>query len=295
MGYMRRAFVLLPFLCLLSLFGCNHDQGQIVGGFAHPPMRKAVISLAPSTTELVASYAGSTVLVGRTQSCDYPKTVLQVPVVADVKPNYEAIAAAKPGTIVYDPALYSAADIQTLKDKEAKDIAYIEIKGDTIDQFVDSLYALGKALHSESAVSDYVDLILGARSSAAGDPLPSSVKVAIVLPGSAGAYMMAGLSSFQADCLKAAGATPIGPDGNLFVSVSPEKIVEMNPDMIVLASSKDAAPKAVEAMLADPRLKPVKAIQGKKIIVMDEEVVERRGGRVDKLIDAMHRRLKAAL
>jgi iron complex transport system substrate-binding protein len=290
MGYMRRVSLFVSLICLISLFGCKNQEG-VVGGKIHEPQSHTVISLSPSTTELVSLYGMNYQLIGRTRSCNYPTTIEKVPIVADVKPDYEKIAGLKPGLIVYDAGLYSPADVQKLNQTGT---SLVEIKGDTIDQFVESLYGLGKALHAETQISEYIDTILQTRASAMADPLPPSIKVAILLSSQTGG-MVAGMDSFQADALRAAGATPVGPPGKMFMTMSPESFVEMNPDMVVLATTKAAGPRAVDGLLSDPRFKSVKAIRNRKILVLDEDVVLRRGQRVDKLIDAMHRRLKAQI
>ncbi|RYG87739.1 cobalamin-binding protein, partial [bacterium] len=94
---MRRALlVLLPLASLvlggLATGGCQ--QAQAIGGKARPTIYRRIVSLSPSTSEVLVS--NGIPLSGRTAACDYPANVKSVPVVAGVKPDYEALAKVKP-------------------------------------------------------------------------------------------------------------------------------------------------------------------------------------------------------
>src|SRR5437764_1359671 len=81
------------------------------------------------------------------------------------------------------------------------------------------------------SVSDYVDNIyknLHEAKTAAGTP---SQKVALIMPGGGSEHMIAGTDSFQADCLKQVGATPVGPKGKIFVNVNVEDLLKQDPDV----------------------------------------------------------------
>ncbi len=284
---MRRVFALLPLL-LLATFGCNKTVAP--GGRSKPQIARSSISLSPSSTELLAAYGQDYPLIGRTGSDNYPLNIKPVEIVCGVKPDYEKIAHLRPGIIAYDSSLFTSADIDKLKRFPCQ---LVDLNAATIDQFADKLYDLGKLLHAETHISEYVDNIISARTSGMADPLPASEKVAILLPDPAGLGLLAGADSFQADIGKAAGGTIVGPPGDKFVSVNPEAFLQMNPDILVIATTKEAGPKAVEALMKDPRWQSVRAIKNKKIIVLDQDVVLRRGSRVDKFIDSLHRQLKA--
>lgn len=262
-----------------------------MGGKPHPHHRQTVVSLSPSTTELVATYAPLYEMVGRTAACNYPVVVASIPVITlGAKIDEAKIKAANPGVIIYDDALFRADEIEKLK---APGNEIFVLKGDTIDQFIDTLYEMGKTFHGELAFSGYIDSIRSARSTALADPLPPGTKVAVVLPDSHGIGMAAGKGSFLADVVKATGATLVGPEGTRFGVVNPENLIGMNPDDIVIAATKETGPAAVQAILSDPRYKSITAVKTRHIIVLDQDVVLRRGQRVDVLIDSMHRQLKA--
>src|SRR6185503_18111696 len=84
------------------------DAGRTVT-LAAPARR--VVSLAPSSTELLFALGAGDRVVGRTTWCKYPAEATQVPAVGDgISPNIEAVVARKPDLVVlYRSALNSTA------------------------------------------------------------------------------------------------------------------------------------------------------------------------------------------
>lgn len=263
----------LFFLVLLALAGCQ--QTPSVGGARRSKYIRSVVSLSPSTTEILAGQFSGVKLLGRTQSCDYPDYIQKsVPVMGGVKPDYEAIAKARPDMIIYDETLYNASDIERLKQLK---IELYPFQAKTLDGFIDELFKLGSKLAGETEVSDYVDRIITAKT---GNQSDSTIKrkVMLVLGGEGGEYMVAGLGSIQADFLRACGFEPIGPEGDRFMTVNVEKMIADQPEAIVVAG--DAT-----RIMNDPRLKSMKAIQAKHVAaISDQNLILRAGGRVDMLL-----------
>src|SRR2546426_7667453 len=70
------------------------DAGRVV---TLPAPARRVVSLAPSSTELLFALGAGEQVVGRTTWCKYPPAALAVPVVGDgLNPNLEAVAARRP-------------------------------------------------------------------------------------------------------------------------------------------------------------------------------------------------------
>lgn len=285
----------LPLLVVgLALFGCGPKNEIVFGGKPGPinPENATIVSLSPSATEVAAIALPSIRLIGKTSSCNWPVTMANVPVVGDVKPNYEKIAELRPTIILYDDGLYSAADIEKLKGLSKATFA---LKGDTVAAFCDTLYSLGKATGQETDTAAYVDKISAAEQASEGDPINPKPKVAVVLVSSTGQHMIAGKGSFQADVIKIAAGEPVGPEGSKFEPLSPEAFVQWNPDCILIGAKQESVEKLVGVLLRDPRFASVNAIKNKKIVAIDEDMVVRRGGRVDRFIEYVHRQIKARM
>src|SRR5690349_21049383 len=107
---------ILPFLALIALcYGC----GAPANGVADPAKPKSygkVVSLSPSTSELMADLGAVMYLVGRDESSDRPEEMQNVEIVTkNIKPNYARITELQPDLIVYDATLYNADDVAQLE------------------------------------------------------------------------------------------------------------------------------------------------------------------------------------
>jgi ABC-type Fe3+-hydroxamate transport system substrate-binding protein len=81
---------------LLVLLGCHSTAARPDGRTA-----QRVVSLLPSFTEILFAIGAGTQIVGRTQWCDYPPAVLNIPSVGEgLPPNLEAVAARHPDLVV---------------------------------------------------------------------------------------------------------------------------------------------------------------------------------------------------
>jgi iron complex transport system substrate-binding protein len=276
---MRWGFPGILLAATLGLSGChNFQQSKLV----RPEKITSIVSLSPSTTEIVASSMVTNLLKGRTAADDYPRTVASVPIVASVKPDYEAIKAINPSIILLDSQLYSGSDLQKIKSLGSK-VFVIDAK--TISDFEKQMFELGDLLGIQTGQSDYADRIHVALSNAKGAKPATPVKVAVILPGRGGPPMINGVKSFLADVIDEDGGIAIGPPVDRFVPLNPETLTNENPDLIIIPTSKASAEADVKAILADPTLKGTKAVQNKAIAPIDEDVALRSGSRVDKLID----------
>ena len=287
---MRRLRSLLFALPLVIAVGCQTTAVQI-GGKNRPKRYNAVVSLSPSTTEIVASMAYTAHLVGRTAADNFPMSVAKVTVVASVKPDYEMIATLKPDLVLYDADLYGPSDIEKIKALGAETWV---MDAKTVDSYLDEVRRLASMLAAETNAASYVDKVYGARSTALAEAKDPQPKVAIIRPGQGTEHMIAGANSFYADVLKSVGATVVGPEAEKFVNVNPEWFISQNPDAIVIGVNKADPPsanEAVAALLKDARFKNVNAIAKKQIIAIDQDVLLRRGWRVDKLIEGLHQAL----
>lgn len=211
--------------------------------------------------------------MGRTAACDYPDTLKPVPIMGGVKPDYEAIARARPDAVLYDSAIYNESDIEKFKSLKIEAYAF---SAKSLDEYIDSLYQLGSRLGAETEISEYVDRIMNAK---IGNTSDSQVKrrVMIVLGGS-GEHMVAGTKSLQADMLRWAGFEPVGPNADKFVTVNVESILSESPDAIVVAGDS-------KFILEDARLKGMTAVAKKRVAeVSDQSLILRAGGRVDTLL-----------
>ncbi|MBS1706887.1 MAG: ABC transporter substrate-binding protein [Armatimonadetes bacterium] len=267
------------FLALLAVVLAGCENVQTAGGVPNQKPALNVISLSPSTTEIaMANYEVG--LKGVTASCDYPNTVKTLPVVGDVKPNYEKIAEIKPDLIVYDASLYSQQDIEKLK-STVPSSRLLPFEATTVDGLIDYLARYGSLTLGETIMSEYADKITSARNQAKAANIQPKPKVAVIMGGKSGDPMMVcGKKSFLANVLDDCHFEMLGPDSAKFEPISFEQIVTENPDVIVTPESRDV-------FLKDPRFAATTAVKKGLVFNADPGVLLRAGARVDKLYTAM--------
>src|SRR5579862_4402136 len=151
---MPRVWVFLLLSCFLA--GCG-PKLQVIGGYP-TDIPRSMVSLSPSTTELVATYGDFDFLKGRTASCNFPVNVKTVPIVAPFKPDYEKLKQIKPDLVVFDDSLYSPDDIAHIEMVVGKQTVY-QFHSDTIDAFEEQLRQLATILDSPTRMSEYIDRI----------------------------------------------------------------------------------------------------------------------------------------
>lgn len=292
----------LLFLAAVAILlgGCGREMAQ--ARYAPPAKTyKSIISLSPSTTEIVGQLDLGNRLKGRTQSCNYPAWVKGLPIVAGIKPQIEAVMALtpKPDIAIYDTALYNERDLVKLKELG---IELYPFQANSVDELISQLQKLGGKLGIETGMSEYIDKIVAAGTAAKGS---SGKQPTVVLIN--GDYI-AGKRSFYADAVRMAGGEPVGPDSARFEKINPEALVAMNPQVILDVNQEafDAFENGAKgdsdrqrrgsralttmirgALLSDPRFQSLQAVKRKRIASLRPDIALRKGARVDVLLNEL--------
>ncbi len=280
----RLACLLFSVLILVALTGC--DKTVHSAGKPNPKPSKRIVSLSPGTTEIVA-LTTSERLVGRTSSCNYPAGSLEdIPIVAEVKPNFEKLAEAKPDLVMYDPTLYTEADLKQIQTAVPSAELYPMSVG-SISEFNDWMIRYGSRVRAESTASEYADKVYVAAQKARAVAPTNPPKVLVLSGYGPGSLYAAGKSTFVADVVKTAGGNLIAPDSKRFELVSPEYIVTNAPDLVLVAGMADD-------FIADARFKSLPAVKNKQVYGIPGDILLRTGYRVDKLIDAVSKTIQSS-
>lgn len=262
---------------LILLLGCNSKPP--LAGVKRDKVVRTIVSLSPSTTEVVGQVGIASILKGRTASCNYPLQLEKIPVVVKgTVPDYEKLRSIKPDLIVYDANLYSESEVAKIAELG---IDTLPMKADSIDQLADYYAAVAQKVGGEQNASEYIDKMFAKREASMGNMAGASVP-AMVLLGGGGELMAAGSKSFLADVVAASGGKLSGPDSNKFEAVNVETILQANP-AVILTPFKD-----IDQVLKDPRLASVQAVKNKRVYGVDPDILLRAGSRVEKLIEGMN-------
>lgn len=276
---MRKGLLGVSLVAIMMMVG-GCKQVQPFGGIPRKKVVTSAASLSPSTTELIALLGIK--IVGRCKADNYPVSVSDAAIVADLKPNYEALARLKPDVIVLDKALYSDAEIQKVKAVSAN-TDVIVFDPHTLEDFYKEMYKMANIVGGEIPVAEYIQKIKKQQLSSLGEQLPPT-KAVLVIPDKSGYHMFVGAKSFQADLIKSMGATPIGPNSDKFETLNPEFLMSQNPDVIIVAGD-------LNTFTADKRFASLKAVKEQRMFGLPQDIILRRGCRVDSCIYEGHKAL----
>ena len=203
----------------------------------HPPAQR-VVSLAPSTTELLFALGAGDRLVGRTTWCRYPPEALQVPDVGDgLNPNIEAIVARRPDLVVLYRSELNAAAIAQLDRLRIPSVSLAQDRLEDVARAARVLGPLvGHAWEGDSIAAEMERLL------AAPPPAPPRVaRVAFVVWDNP--PMVIGAGSYLDQLATLAGATNVFHDlAQASATVSLETIAARNPDAILVLSDSATSP-----------------------------------------------------
>jgi ABC-type Fe3+-hydroxamate transport system substrate-binding protein len=278
---MRKQLLGSVIFALLFLVGCQSPA--TFGGIPRKKIYRPLVSLSPSTSEMVGT--AGVPLSGRTKACNYPDTISNAEVVADLKPNYEAITKLHPALIVVDRDLFSDAEVAKMKETGAEVVQY---GSNTVEGYLKEFYEMGNLISGEININEYVVKVQKQVKASLGEPPATPQKAVMIIPDSSGHHMIAGNKSFQSVVVRIIGATLAGPNSQKFEMLNPEFLISENPDVIFVAGD-------AKGLISDPRFANLKAIKGSKLVLLDQDICLRRGGRVDQFIYSGHKRLLLAV
>ncbi len=201
------------------------DDGRQVT-LAQPARR--VVSLAPSSTELLFALGAGAQVVVRTTWCKNPAEAEQVPAVGDgINPNIEAVAARQPDLVV----LYrSASNATAAQQLDRLGIPAVILAQDRLVDVARDARLLG-TLVGRAGAGDSIALVLEAL--AARAPPPATTKLAFVVWDNP--LTVIGAGSFLDELARHAGASNVFADITTpSAAVSLETLAARDPDVIAI-------------------------------------------------------------
>ena len=251
-----------------------HDRVVTLSG---PATR--VVALTPSDCEILCALGCEDALVGRGQYCDYPESILDVPVVqSGADTNIEEILALEPQVVLMSDMSQTDEQARLLEENgvkvvisDANDIAgtYTAIR------MIGTL--MGKDAEAEALVSDMqttFDQI------AAGSAHTGKTVYFEVSPLQWGLWT-AGSGTFMDELAAMCGLTNAFADVEGWAAISEEQVLERDPDYIVtITMYYGEGPTPVEEILGREGWADLKAVVNGDILNADSNAVSRPGPRL---------------
>lgn len=266
-----------------AAFSVTDDAGRTIS-FAAPARR--IVSLAPSSTELLFALGAGPQVVGRTTWCRYPPAALQVPVVGDgLDPNIEAVAAAHPDLVV----LYrSPSNGTAITQFDQLGIKSVVLRQDLLTDVARDARLLG-ALTAHRPAADSIAHLLDSLSTL--PPLPVRARVAIVVWDNP--PIVIGGGSFLDELGRLAGVQNVFHDlPQASATVSLESIASRNPDFIAVVDDSSAA--NTPSFARRPEWRAVPAVRAGRILHLPGTLFGRPSPRAADAVAAYARLLGAA-
>lgn len=227
-----------------------------------------VVSLNPTTTEIVFALGLGDRLVGRSRWDAWPGEAARVPAVGDgIRPNVEAILATRPSVVV----LYASADNRpAARALRAAGVTTLAVRVDSIAEFRRVTRLLAEVLGTPErgrAVVDSVDATLArVRRATSGASRPTVLWRAWDVP-----LMVIGGGSYFTELVEIAGGrNAFADDPRPSPQVSFEEVLRRNPDRVLAGDSAAAA-----AMREDARWRTVPAVRDGRLLVVDGDLLAR--------------------
>ncbi len=209
------------------------DEGTTIALSAIP---ETVVSLTPATTELLFALGVGDKLVGRTDFDDYPPEALDVAAVATFEGvNIEQVVDIDPDLVIAGGNNFTPPDdVARLRDLG---IPVLVIYAEDVAEVLADIRLVGKAVGEEQAaegvvgaIQERVDQVTAAL---AGLERPRTFYEIGILPDIYGPAP----DSFVADMVNLAGGDPITTTDPAVYSISLERLVTLDPEVIVLGDA----------------------------------------------------------
>ena len=249
-----------------------------------------VVSISPGVTEMLFALDMGDSIVGVTDYCDYPPEAKTIERVGGFgTPSMEKLMALSPDLVI-GTGVERAAATATLR---RMGIHVLWIKTDSISDLFDALRQIGQAVDKAEKAEEVVAAMQAEFAAAAEvyQDLGENQRPKVFVEVWYDPITTAGKKSFINGVITRAGGTNVANEIDLeYPTVNPEKVVEWNPDVIVLGYMNQEQP--IDVLAKRIGWSDVKAVRTGKIINdIPSDLLLRPGPRVTEGVWALARRL----
>lgn len=244
-----------------------------------PEEVQRIVVLDPADAEIVCALGAKDKLVGRSEWCDYPADIQDVPVVASgAETNIEEILGLDPDLVLMSTMAQSSEVVDQLS---ATLVPTLVFETTTIEGIYDNIRALGDALGQQSQANTIIDdmkskLAHAGEVAAAHASADAPVIYFEVSPLEYGLWT-AGADTFMQEAADLLGATNAFGDLSGWASVSEEQVIDRAPTYIVTTST---APDAVAEIESRTAWQKIPAVSTHRILAVPNDMFTRPGPRV---------------
>ena len=238
--------------------------------------RERVVSLSPSTTETMFAVGAKSALVGRSRYCDFPPEARSLPVVGGyADPNLEAILSLKPDLVIGARGPVGPALAERLKAHGAT-VYFPETE--SFAQIDTMILGVGERTGHASDATRVVEAI-HAHETAIEEAVRGKKRPRVLLVFGLTPVIVAGPKSFPNEMIERAGGTNAVREGEGYPLLGMERVIALDPDMILDASMGEA--KGAERIHKNaPGWMSLRAVKSGHVVAIEDETALRPGPRV---------------
>jgi ABC-type Fe3+-hydroxamate transport system substrate-binding protein len=249
--------------------GALDDHGRPIPALATP---RRIVSLGPSTTEILYTLGAGDRLVGRSRWDRWPDDVRSVPEVGDaIRPSVERILALQPDVVF----LYAAADNRAAGDALTRaGVPAIALRVDSIGQYLHAVALIGDLL-GVPARADSIVRALRAQLDTVRTRTASRPRVTVFLPAWDEPLMTLGSGSYLSELVEIAGGRNVYAERHEpSLVVAMEDVVRRDPDIVL------TTPVSAARIGRDPSWQVLRAVREGRVLAYDTLLVSQPSSRL---------------
>jgi len=267
------------------------DEGYLTTLTSLP---QRVVSLAPSNTQIMFAIGAGNKVVGVTDYDDYPYNFSAWVAAGNMTsvggystPNLEVVASLSPGLILATPI--NDPDVQTLR---TEGYNVLVLNPNNVQGILQDISLVGRAVGADQGSISLINSI-----NTQINTVQATIAAANVTEKPLVYYeiwwnpeMSAGGTSWVNDIINRAGGINVfANDTDQWPTISPETVVQMNPDIILLPTSMGYSPfyGSVSDVAARPGWSSINAVTNNRIVVIDGDLFSECGPRVAQQIQTV--------
>jgi len=273
-------FVAIALACTPLLVACERATPAVVQGavddfgdtVATAGAPRRIVSLNPSTTELLYAIGAGDRMVGRTAYDVWPEAARKLPDLGPgLRPNVEAVLAAKPDLVV----LYASDDNRDAARRlRAAGVATAAYRVDRIADFIRVTRALGILTRDTTAARITTDSV-GASLERVRASTRALVAPTVFWPLYDQPLLAVGGGSYLDELIAIAGGRNLyGFMSAPSPQITIEDLVQRDPQIVLVS------PASRDRFIADPRLRALRAVREGRVLAVDTALVLRPGPRL---------------
>jgi iron complex transport system substrate-binding protein len=278
---------LLAILLVVFLVGCAggtpSTPSDTTAAPTVKPIPKRIISLSPANTEIIYALGAEARLVGRTDYCDYPPQVKDIPSIGGYSnPDIEQVIARSPDLVLAD-SIHEKEDVPALK---ARGLNVIVVAPESIAQVILAINFVGSMTGKEKEALELTGDMQRRIKAVTDRTMLMSNRPPTCFIIWHDPLMIAGSGTFQDELIEKAGGTNIGHKLTGYgQDYSLENLIMDNPQIIITGVSMGTG-ETLQFVQSEPRLKDIAARRDNRIYPIDQDIATLPGPRI---VDALEK------